>query len=143
MHIASAIQNGDQTGAAVAAATVVVAVVLAALYFAPTFVAAITHSPNLVVVVLVDVLLGWTVIGWVLAWVLLFTGRRAYQTAASWPVQQPGMHGLSPDGMFWWDGIAWRDTRVVAPPHAPRSPDGYWWWDGVRWRPMPPAQPQY
>jgi hypothetical protein len=100
-------------------------------------VAAVTHSRNILPVVLIDVLLGWTVIGWIAAWVLCFTGRQP-QPGMGWTMQQPGMHGLSPDGMFWWDGIAWRDTRVVAPPHAQRSPDGYWWWDGMRWRPVPP-----
>ena len=139
MHVAGAVQNGDRTGAAAAAVLAVGLVILAMLYFAPTIVAAVTRSRNLLLVVLIDVLLGWTVIGWVLAWVLCFTGRQP-EPGMGWPVQQPGMHGLSPDGMFWWDGIAWRDTRVVAPPYAPRSPDGYWWWDGVRWRPMPPPQ---
>jgi Superinfection immunity protein len=115
--------------------------VLTLLYVAPTIVAASIRSRNLLAVVLVDVLLGWTVAGWIAAWVLCFSGGRQNVPSVAWPVQQPGLHGLSPDGMFWWDGIAWRDTRVVAPPHAQRSPDGYWWWDGVRWRPVPPSQP--
>ncbi len=126
-------------GPAYVASVVIGLLVFALLYFAPTIVAAVTRSRNLLPVVLIDVLLGWTVIGWVAAWVLCFTGRREeYPAGYAWPTQQPGVHGLSPDGMFWWDGIAWRDTRVVAPPQAPRSPDGYWWWDGIRWRPVPP-----
>jgi len=131
------------THAGYLASLVVGTIVLAVLYFAPTIVAAVTHSRNILAVVLIDVLLGWTVVGWIVAWVLCFTGRQEYPAGGgyAWPAQMPGMHGLSPDGMFWWDGIAWRDTRVVAPPQAQRSPDGYWWWDGVRWRPVPPSPP--
>lgn len=43
---------------------------------------------------------------------------------------------MSPDGAYWWDGSAWRDTTTSAPPNAPRSPDGRHWWDGGTWRPI-------
>ena len=121
--------------------TLIGSLLLAAVYFAPTIVAVAVRSSNLLPVVLIDVLLGWTVVGWIVAWVLIFTGQRGRQQQHAWPTAAPGAHGLSPDGMFWWDGMAWRDTRVVAPPNAPRSPDGYWWWDGMRWRPAPPSPP--
>jgi hypothetical protein len=133
----------DTSSAGFVVATVIVVVMMAALYVAPTIVAVLYRSPNLVAVILVDLLLGWTVVGWIVAWVLCFhsgSGRAADPLA--WPAGHPYGGGLSPDGMFWWDGIAWRDTRVVAPPSAPRSPDGYWWWDGMRWRPVPPPPPQ-
>jgi len=124
-------------------AVIVGAILLTLLYLAPMIVAIFYKSGNLIAVILVDLLLGWTVIGWIVAWVLCFTGER--RTTQLYPAfhahPQPVLHGLSPDGMFWWDGIAWRDTRVVAPPHAPRSADGHWWWDGARWRPMPPPPP--
>ena len=132
----------NHASGAYVAGVVVGVIVLVVLYFAPTIVAAVTHSRNILPVVVIDTLLGWTLIGWIAAWVLCFTGRQQQPAAGyAWPTQMPGLHGLSPDGMFWWDGIAWRDTRVVAPPQAPRSPDGYWWWDGVRWRPVPPQPP--
>jgi hypothetical protein len=115
--------------------------VVIGVYLSPTIVAVAIKSRNLLPVLLIDVVLGWTVIGWIIAWVLCFVGGRQDPRPGSWPTQQPGAYGLSPDGMFWWDGIAWRDTRVVAPPWAQRSPDGYWWWDGARWRPMPPPPP--
>jgi hypothetical protein len=124
-------------------ADVFAGLVFAAVYLAPTITAIAIRSRNLLGVILVDVLLGWTVIGWVVAWVLCFVGPRGgSEQPLAWPTQQPSAYGLSPDGMFWWDGIAWRDTRVVAPPSAPRSADGFWWWDGVRWRPVPPPPPQ-
>jgi hypothetical protein len=114
--------------------------ILVALYLAPTIVALVYKTSNLLAVVLVDVLLGWTLIGWIVAWVLIFTGHRQGAQQVAWPTTYPGYGGgqnLSPDRMFWWDGIAWRDTRVVAPPWAPRSADGFWWWDGYQWRQVP------
>ncbi len=45
---------------------------------------------------------------------------------------------LSPDRNMWWDGQAWRDTFLEAPPFAQRSANGRLWWDGSNWRPVPP-----
>jgi len=141
VDVVAAVKGSNPTTMGTVAVVVVLAF-LAVLYFAPTIVAVATHSRNLVAVVLVDTLLGWTFLGWIAAWVLCFTGRNdQYPAGYAWPTAAPGAHGLSPDGLFWWDGVAWRDTRVVAPPSAPRSPDGYWWWDGMRWRPAPPPPP--
>lgn len=44
---------------------------------------------------------------------------------------------LSPDGRFWWDGQAWKDSTHEAPPFAQHSSDGLYWWDGSKWRPVP------
>ena len=49
---------------------------------------------------------------------------------------------LSPDGQYWWDGQAWRDASMEAPPMAQRSSDGNLWWDGRNWRPVPQPAPQ-
>lgn len=46
---------------------------------------------------------------------------------------------MSPDGNFWWDGQAWQDVTLHAPPGAQRSTDGSLWWDGRTWRPVPQA----
>lgn len=62
-------------------------------------------------------------------------------------VGTPGAGGavqMSPDGNFWWDGQAWKDAALEAPPAAQRSSDGTLWWDGQKWRPVgqaPPEQP--
>jgi hypothetical protein len=50
---------------------------------------------------------------------------------------------LSPDRNMWWDGQAWRDTFLEAPPFAQRSANGRLWWDGSNWRPVPPPPPAH
>ncbi len=47
------------------------------------------------------------------------------------------MAQLSPDGRYWWDGMAWHDGLHNPPPPAVRSADGAHWWDGGSWRPIP------
>jgi len=44
---------------------------------------------------------------------------------------------LSPDRTQWFDGAAWQDASLSAPPGALRSPDGNHWWDGTTWRQLP------
>ena len=48
--------------------------------------------------------------------------------------QQPqAAAGLSPDGLWWWDGTRWQTTV---------SPDGRWRWTGAQWVPhVAPARP--
>lgn len=58
---------------AVVQATVVVA--LAALYFVPTFAAARRRHPNRISIFLLNLLLGWTVIGWIASLMWAITGR--------------------------------------------------------------------
>ena len=43
-----------------------------ALYFLPTIIAAARHAKNLVAILLVNILLGWTGLGWVVALVWSF-----------------------------------------------------------------------
>jgi len=68
--------------------------------------------------------------------------RRAAPSMAQAAV--PGMGApaaiqMSPDGRFWWDGQAWKDTEHEIPANAQRSGDGQSWWDGRGWRPVPRA----
>ncbi|HEX2645634.1 MAG TPA: hypothetical protein VHO95_00230 [Candidatus Dormibacteraeota bacterium] len=49
----------------------------------------------------------------------------------------PGIVQMSTDGTHWWDGQAWKDVSLEAPPMAQRSADGYYWWDGQKWREVP------
>jgi hypothetical protein len=47
------------------------------------------------------------------------------------PAAGPLVGALSPDGLYFWDGIRWQSTI---------SPDGLWTWNGVQWiqRQTPP-----
>ena len=49
--------------------------ILIALYFLPTLIAAARQKLAPRPVILVNILLGWTVIGWLVALVLAFTGE--------------------------------------------------------------------
>jgi hypothetical protein len=40
---------------------------IVAIYFIPTIVAVVRHAPDIRVVILINLLLGWTLIGWVVA----------------------------------------------------------------------------
>ena len=113
-------------------------------YFVPTAVAAARHCRNTRMVFLINLLTGWTTVGWVVALVLAFgpTRDEPYSSMGESYARSLGLAPtkilLSPDGRHWWDGAAWQDTATSVPPHAPRSPDGYQWWDGTQWRPIPP-----
>lgn len=57
---AQAMPGSDAGGAALL-------IVILVLYFVPTLIAWARHVPNLGSVVVIDVFLGWTLIGWVVA----------------------------------------------------------------------------
>ena len=71
------------------------------VYFLPAIVVLVRRPKQWQLVGLLDLLAGWTVIGWVVALVLAFALPRAGSTS-TWPP------ALSPDGRWWWDGYAWR-----------------------------------
>ena len=60
----------DQRGSALHVVIAWVAAVLTALYFLPWAVAATRYKSNTLAVALVNFLLGWTIIGWVVALVM-------------------------------------------------------------------------
>jgi hypothetical protein len=112
----------------------------AAAYFAPTLLAVARHRGAAPLTFSFNLLLGWTGVGWVLAWFLALADRRLhiYVTSpetlrAVVPPEQPPSITLAPDGRHWWDGYAWRDGWQVAPHGALRSPDGAQWFTGARW----------
>ena len=49
-----------------------------AIYFLPTIIAAVTHAKSIVGIILLNVLAGWTFVGWVIAlvWSLIGTKQR-------------------------------------------------------------------
>jgi hypothetical protein len=110
------------------------------LYFAPTLVAVARHRGAAPLTFSFNLILGWTGVGWVLAWFLALVDRRLhiYVTSpgtmrAVVPTEQPASIKLAPDGRHWWDGYAWRDGWAVAPRGTLWSPDGAQWFTGVRW----------
>jgi hypothetical protein len=110
------------------------------VYFAPTLVAAARHRGAAPLTFSFNLLLGWTGVGWVLAWFLALADRRLhiYVTSpgpmpAVVPTEQPPSITLAPDGRHWWDGYVWRDGWQIAPRGALRSPDNAHWFTGAQW----------
>jgi ATP/ADP translocase len=59
---------------------------LGALHFLPTIIAALRRSRGVVGIFLLNLFLGWTVIGWIIALVWALTGQREYAYAYVPPV---------------------------------------------------------
>ena len=123
------------------------------LYFLPTLIALLRGSRR-VPTFFINLLLGWTVIGWIVALVMALTGGRAgapaqvlYGPPAGYAPQMvgpqvvapppPTMPTMSPDRQFWWDGRAWQNAAISVPPGVTYSADGREWWDGTEWRMAP------
>ena len=112
------------------------------LYFAPTLVAVARHRGSAPLTFYLNLLLGWTGIGWLIAWVSAFGDRRLrvqlststtlWKPPEAYP-QQVALIAVAPDGRHWWDGFAWQDGWQVAPVGALRSPDGEHWFSGTQW----------
>jgi len=128
----------DTTTDAAAGAVAVYFLLGIALYLLPTIVAMARHYRNTGSVVVINIFLGWTLIGWVVALAMAFgSNQRDGQVvvyAQGFGNPTPPTSQVSPDGRYWWDGVAWRDTMTSVPPTAPRSADGAYWWDGSTWR---------
>lgn len=61
-----------------------------AAYFVPAIIAAARHVPNAGSVIVVDLLLGWTVIGWIVALAMAFRSKPVpYPPPYSQPGWQP------------------------------------------------------
>jgi Superinfection immunity protein len=112
----------------------------AAAYFAPTLLALARHRGAAPLTFSFNLLLGWTGVGWVLAWFLALADRRLhiYVTSpgtmlALVPAEQPPSITLAPDGRHWWDGYVWRDGWQIAPRGALWSPDSAHWFTGAQW----------
>lgn len=60
------------------------------------------------------------------------------------PVMMPPSAGsgptLSPDGNFWWNGIAWIASSQAAHPGPLLSPDSKAWYDGEKWHALSTEQ---
>ena len=75
------------------AVTIITVLIAAALYFTPAIVAFSRRVPNTGSVVVIDVLLGWTVIGWVVALALACRSKPAAVQPVMPMVQQGQQYG--------------------------------------------------
>ena len=100
--------GNDQSGAGV-----LVVIIVLFLYFIPSIVAFVRGHRRAQVLVL-NLFLGWTLIGWTVALVMALGSKTVtvvhrMAPPASGPV-------VSPDGQYWWDGTVWRPVRPPGDP---------------------------
>lgn len=87
-------------------------IIIAALYAVPTIVVLLRKKPNPAPTIVVNMLLGWTFIGWVVALAMAFGSSTPPQTV----IVNTG-HVATPAGWY----------------PDPERPDSSRWWDGYRW----------
>ena len=113
---------GADTAGNDAALTLFAVVVLAicALYLAPTIVAAIRQVPNVGSVAAINLLLGWSLVGWAVSWALALRSRpRAVVVqVAAIPGPPPGWYPDPWDTsrLRRWNGSGWTDAVGNPPP---------------------------
>lgn len=61
-------------------------IIIIGLYFLPTIVAVVRRAPNAASVAVVDIFLGWTVIGWIIALAMAVRDRTV---ATDWQDRRP------------------------------------------------------
>ena len=109
-------------GAIIVALLWVVGIVLgAAAYFAPTIVGVLVRGRHLAAVIVLNVFLGWSLVGWVVALALAFMGKGEPGTVVVLPSTSPAA-AVGPAGF-----------APALPPVGARSPDGLYWWNGSGW----------
>lgn len=77
-------------GGAAALGFLLLLTIVAAMYFLPTIVAFLRSAPNKVSVLIVNLFLGWTFIGWVVALAMSFGDRTTTQVTVVNNQMQPG-----------------------------------------------------
>lgn len=93
MHGLAAVAPGS--GAASSVVLVVFVIILFAAYFIPGIVASVRHVPNQASVWIINVFLGWTLVGWVVA---LAMAARSQLPSHQVIVQQGWQPGQAPPG---------------------------------------------
>jgi hypothetical protein len=91
-----------------------------ATFFSPTIVA-IARGRGAGAPTFLLNLLGWTIIGWLVAWLIAFRDYRRciHVSIPVWPTAgdaDRGPHPLvSEDALYWWDGSVWRAGAEQVP----------------------------
>jgi len=93
-------------------------VVGGALYFLPSIIAVMQHRVNMPVIIVINVLLGWSIVGWIVALVMALT--RDVQSMQVVQVQQhvgypPQMGYGPPQGQYGQQGYYHPGPQQVAP----------------------------
>ena len=83
------------------------------VYFVPAIVALKRRPRHWPLIGLLDLLLAWTVIGWMVSLILALALPRPEP-----PIVRSSM--LSPDGRWWWDGQVWQPMPPGAMPATRR-----------------------
>ncbi len=93
----------------VAASIAIAVTVLTFGYTLPWMIAQLRGKSNTLVVASINVLTGWTFVGWVVALVMSLTPHRtvAATFGPSRALPAPGWYAL-PTGNRYWDGASWR-----------------------------------
>jgi len=115
-------QDSDSSGGGGAIVAIMFLVVLG-LYFIPTIVAFVRHVPDRGTVIVLNLFLGWTFIGWVVALSMAARSRPPTMVVVPQPVMlghaspQPGWYRdpSDPGAERWWDGVAWSEARRALP----------------------------
>ena len=95
--------------------------VLLSLYMSPTITAALRGVPNVGSVLAINLLLGWSLVGWAVAWAIALRTRPQPPTGGARPVAVlAGWYPdpLRPARLRYWNGIAWSDAvhDTIQPP---------------------------
>lgn len=88
-------------------------VVIILVYFLPSIVAGSRHTINTGAVIVINLLLGWSLIGWVIALAMAAGGVTRDQLGIGPGVAAPQ---FSADGQWWWNGREWVPNRQSLPP---------------------------
>jgi hypothetical protein len=84
------------------------AVMLPFMYFFPTLWAFIETMPNLPGIFAINLVVGWTLVGWLVLMIYLSMQPKAPRYPQLRQVAPAHAQTLSPDGYYFWDGLAWR-----------------------------------
>jgi hypothetical protein len=85
-----------------------IAVMAPFVYFFPTLWAWLETMPNLGGIFAINLVVGWTLVGWLVLMIYLSMQPSASRHYQSPQVFQANARILSPDGYYFWDGMAWR-----------------------------------